>query len=107
MCLITDTGQFLLITQYQPLEAVAGCLRYDIAGRIALHRQARLPVPGMVGRTGGSLRRLSGGIVRLTADFGIPAINSPRLTFDTLSALDDRLLFRFTSVLLFQYSRIP
>lgn len=46
MCLITDTGQFLLITQYQPLEAVAGCLRYDIAGRIALHRQARLPVPG-------------------------------------------------------------
>ena len=32
MCLITDTGQFLLITQYQPLEAVAGCLRYDIAG---------------------------------------------------------------------------
>ena len=35
MCLITDTGQFLLITQYQPLEAVAGCLRYDIAGRIA------------------------------------------------------------------------
>lgn len=35
------------------LEAVAGCLRYDIAGRIALHRQARLPVPGMVGRTGG------------------------------------------------------
>ena len=33
MCLITDTGQFLLITQYQPLEAVAGCLRYDIAGR--------------------------------------------------------------------------
>lgn len=53
MCLITDTGQFLLITQYQPLEAVAGCLRYDIAGRIALHRQARLPVPGMVGRTGG------------------------------------------------------